>query len=326
MEFEDLYKATLKMLNDKFNINNYPKDKFEIIYKSFYEENQKPSNDINKQILMKIKGEFDLISQEKTNDDSLDSRIKELENIRNNIDKLSVLNDNKDLKDLTRDLSKESREPREHLRDELIIPQIQITNQEKNLNNFKTFIINTCKNNFKINPTLDLKSNIIYPCCLCLPSIIKNKTPYIILSINDGTRNNNYTYVPIINNKWDIWKPITDNYNDINLYNNRWTINIYDFLNNPLDFDEFYSTIFNVIYDKNQDYYSIKIDKIHLFNPNDKIKIILKDGSTVDNQVISIVKENLIININKLTYEDFIDSKVFNYNHQFSLLFKYYLK
>lgn len=321
MDFEELYKATLKMLNDKFGMTTYSKENFQMIYKSFYEENQKPTNEINKQILIRIKGDFDLANQEKTNEDNLDSRVKELEKIRNNIDKLSVLNENKEFKELSSISTSSS-----SIKEDVIIPQIQITNQDKNINNFKTFIINTCRNNFKINPTIDLKTNMIYPCCLCLPAIIKQQTPYIILSINDGTRNNNYTYIPINDNKWDIWRPVMDNYNDINLNNNKWTIIIYDFLNNQIDFSEYYSTIFNVIYNKNEDNYSIKIDKTHHFNKNDKIKIVLKDGTTIDNQILEIIKDNLIINTNNLTYEDFIDAKVFNYNYQFSLVFKYLSK
>ncbi len=100
MDFEELYKATLKMLNDKFGMTTYSKENFQMIYKSFYEENQKPTNEINKQILIRIKGDFDLANQEKTNEDNLDSRVKELEKIRNNIDKLSVLNENKEFKEL----------------------------------------------------------------------------------------------------------------------------------------------------------------------------------------------------------------------------------
>jgi hypothetical protein len=102
-----------------------------------------------------------------------------------------------------------------------------------------------------------------------------------------------------MNNKWDIWKPITENYNEINI-NNKWIISFYDFLNKSIDFDEFYSIIYNVIYDKNEDIYILKIDNIHLFNKNDDIKIIMKDGTSRDNKIIDIKNEKLIINPEKL--------------------------
>ena len=191
---------------------------------------------------------------------------------------------------------------------------------------YKTFIINTIKNNFKITPSIDIKSHTIFPCYLCIPSNIKKETPYIIISINDGIKNNNYTFIPTFENKWDIWKPITENYNEINLNNNKWIINIYDYLNNVIDFEEYYSTIFNVIYEKNEEMYYLKIDNIHLFNKNDRIKLIMKDGSSRDNKIAYIKNDRIVIYPENLEYKDFIDAKIFNYNYQFSLLFKYYIK
>jgi hypothetical protein len=247
MNIDELYNISLKMINDKFKINQYSKDDFLSIYNTIYKNNQTPTNELNKEILKKINQIF---SQPIKTD--IDSRVKELENLRNNIDKLSSVSTSQPI---SSSISK----------DDIIIPQIQITNEDKKIV-YKTFIINTIKNNFKITPSIDIKLNSIYTCCLCIPSIIKNETPYIILSINDGFKNNNYTYIPFFQNKWDIWKPITENYNEINLNNNKWTITIYDFLNKIIDFDDYYSTIYNVIYDKNEDYYILKIDNIHLFN------------------------------------------------------------
>lgn len=312
MDFEELYKTSLKMINDKFGINQYSKEDFLSIYKNFYQENQTPTNELNKEVLKKINQIF---SQPVKTD--IDSRVKELENTRKNIDKLSSLSS--PLSCQNQPISSTI------VKDDIKIPQIQITNEEKHIT-YKTFIINTIKNNFKITPSIDIKSNSIYPCCLCLPSNIKNETPYIILSINDGNKNNNYTYIPTFQNKWDVWKPITENYNEISLNNNRWIINIYDYLNNVIDFDEYYSTIFNVIYDKNEEMYFLKIDNIHLFNKNDRVKIIMKDGSSIDNKIANIKNEKIVIYPDNLEYKDFIDAKLFNYNYQFSLLFKYYIK
>ena len=310
MDFEELYKTSLKMINDKHGINKYSKDDFLIIYKTFYQENKTPTNELNKDVLKKINQIF---SQSIKTD--IDSRVKELENTRNNIDKLSSISSSSQNQPISSTIIKE----------DIKIPQIQITNEEKQIT-YKTFIINTIKNNFKITTTIDVKLNSIFPCCLCLPSNIKNETPYIILSINDGIKNNNYTYIPTFQNKWDIWKPITKNYNELNLNNNKWIINIYDYLNNVIDFDEYYSTIFNVIYDKNEEMFFLKIDNIHLFNKNDKIKLILKDGSSIDNKIANIKNDKIVIYPNNMEYKDFIDAKLFNYNYQFSLLFKYYIK
>lgn len=306
MDIEELYKTSLKMINDKFNINKYSKEDFLILYKTFYKDNQIPTNEINKEVLRKINQIF---SQPIKTD--IEDRVKELEDIRNNINKLSSIT-------ISQPISS-------NIKEDIKIPQIQIMNEDKQVT-YKTFIINTIKNNFKITLSIDIKNNYIFPCCLCIPTNIKNETPYIILSINDGLKNNNYTYIPTIMNKWDIWKPITDNYNEINLNNNKWTIIIYDYLNNIIDFDEYYSIIYNVIYDKNEEMYILKIDNISLFKKNDRIKIIMKDGSSKDNKIADIKNDKIIIYPENLEYNDFIDAKLFNYNNQYSLLFKYYPK
>jgi hypothetical protein len=308
MDFEELYKTSLKMIKDKFGINQYLKEDFLIIYKTFYQENQTATNELNKEVLKKINQIF---SQPVKTD--IDSRVKELENARNNIDKLTSISTQN--QPISSSIAK----------DDMKIPQIQITNEEKQIT-YKTFIINTIKNNFKITPSIDIKSHTIFPCYLCIPSNIKKETPYIIISINDGIKNNNYTFIPTFENKWDIWKPITENYNEINLNNNKWIINIYDYLNNVIDFEEYYSTIFNVIYEKNEEMYYLKIDNIHLFNKNDRIKLIMKDGNSRDNKIAYIKNDKIVIYPENLEYKDFIDAKLFNYNYQFSLLFKYYIK
>jgi hypothetical protein len=298
------------MIKDKFGINQYLKEDFLIIYKTFYKENQTATNELNKEVLKKINQIF---SQPIKTD--IDTRVKELENARNNIDKLTSISSSTQIQPISSSIAK----------DDMKIPQIQITNEEKQIT-YKTFIINTIKNNFKITPSIDIKSHTIFPCYLCLPSNIKKETPYIIISINDGIKNNNYTFIPTFENKWDIWKPITENYNEINLNNNKWIINIYDFLNNIIDFEEYYSTIFNVIYEKNEEMYYLKIDNIHLFNKNDRIKLIMKDGNSRDNKIAYIKNDKIVIYPENLEYKDFIDSKLFNYNYQFSLLFKYCIK
>jgi len=309
MDFEDLYKTSIKMVMDKFNIPNYSREDFSIVYKSLYNQNQPNSYEMNKEVLKKIIHKYQNPNPIKTD---IDTRVKELENLRNNIDKLSNIQSSSSI--LQSSIEKE----------EQSISQIQITNEDKQMT-FKTFIINTIKNNFKITPSIDIKMNSIFPCCLCLPMNIKNQTPYVILSINDGMKNNNYTYIPVIYNKWDIWKPITKNYDEISLNTNKWMISIYNHLNKLIEFEE-YSTIYNVIYDKTEDLYSLKIDNINLFEKNDRIKLILKDGTTQDNKIVDRRDDKIFINPEKLEYKDFIDARLFNYNQQFSLLFKYYSK
>jgi len=350
MNKEQLYTAALKMLNDKYKINEYSKEKFNDIYYNTYKENNlsslNPNNDINKIILFKIKEDYqsneikeiknEKEDEYKTNEEKeviIENKLKELENIRANMNLLSVasLNNFDDNTENSNFINDNENKITNH------IPNIQINNQNPTiLNNFKTFIINTNKNNIKVSPTIDINSNYIYPCCISLPYDIKKITPFIILSINDSIKTINYTYIcHLINNShWDIWKPITDNYSPINLNNNNWNISIIDFRGNIIDLSHYYYNIIDVLENNINKSFSINIDNNNNnnnFDINDKIKIIKEDGSFIDNIILNKIKDNdnnirLIIKKNNLNLSDFINSSIYNYNSQLSLLFKYHSK
>lgn len=330
MDAERLYIACLKMLNDKYALQEYSKENFIAIYNNIYKEHNitTPTNDINKLILIKIKTEVEKtmnnntppLNPEKTINNNpplnLENKLKEIENIRTSMNVISSsigfqdpINDDIVSNNINSNL----------------INTIQINNQDPiMMNRFKSFIINSNKNNFKISPTIDIKTNVIYPCCLCIPAEIKNRTPYIILSINDNIKNVNFTFVPTIcNSTWDIWKPITENYVDINLTNNNWNISIIDHFNNLLNLSYFYSSIHDII--ENKDTFILDIEKPMYFNTGDKIKIIKENGSYVDSMIIN--KNNkIILQKNNLKLDNLIDAKIINYIHQLSLIFKYYSK
>ena len=351
MDIDTLYISCLKMLNDKFNIKEYSKEKFINIYNITYKENNKnpltPINDINKLILIKIKNNveeeinkkeiinYEKIEQDNNNNNNnnnkiiednkfdIENKLKEFENIRAN---MNLITSSIDIKD---NINEEDTNL-----EKIISPikSIQINNQDLSINNkYKTFIINTNKNNFKITINVNILQNNIYPCYLNLPYDIKYKTPYIILSINDNNdKIVNYTFIPKYNNNiWDIWKPITDNYININLNTNNWNINLIDNLNNILDFSNYYSNIKDVLENTSNNTFSLSIDNENNFNINNKIKIIKENGIIIDNIfIIDKNKDNnrIVIKKNNLNLNDFINSKIYNYNNQISLLFKYYSK
>ena len=338
MNSELLYSSCIKMLNDKYNINEYSKEKFLNIYNTTYKENNEnpelPTNNINKLILIKIKNEIEMNIQqmnekpieksieksiEKNKEIDMEKKLKEIELIRSNMNLLSPASDNQEI------INDEIHQPLEKT-----INTIQINNQEPTMfNKFKTFIINTSKNNFKVITKIDINSNYIYPCCLCIPHDIKKITPYIILSINDGMNNNNYTYIlEKTTNIWDIWKPITDNYINININSNNWHINLIDYLGNSIDFSKYYNEIIDVLENREEKIFSLSIKTNEEINyiKNNKIKIIQENGIINDNIIIRIDNNRLIIKKNNLELNDFINSKIYNYNNQLSLLFKYYVK
>ena len=160
---------------------------------------------------------------------------------------------------------------------------------------------------------------------MCVPSIIRKYTPYIIVLINDNISNLSYTFVPDSKNEvWDIWKPVNENYISLGILNSNWNINIYDFSNSLLNFNDFYIDIIEVLEMTNE--FNIKVSNITYFDIKDKIKIILKNNNSYDNIINNINNNNITINKNNLKLDDFINSKVFNYKFQMSLIFKYFPK
>ena len=59
---------------------------------------------------------------------------------------------------------------------------------------------------------IDLNKNLVYPSTIFLPSNIKNKSPFLLLSLNDGISTINYTFIPnkINENGVDLLKKLLD--------------------------------------------------------------------------------------------------------------------
>jgi hypothetical protein len=315
MDSNELYNSCLKMLDDKYNIKSFSKEIFMNIYNDIYKDDlMTPNNNSNKLVLMEVKKKVE--EKKDTPDLDLELKIKEIEKMRSaiiNIKPAIIENEN----DTNNQINMKPQTP------------IQISNYNQVVSQkFKTFIINTFKNNFKINPNININTYNIYPCCISIPIDIKNKTPYIILVISDGTKNNTYIYnpIPIIDATWDIWKPITDDYIDISLNNNNWNISLLDWNYNPIELNE-YLVIINDVLEQNN-YFSLNIgdNKINNFNINDKIKIIKENGENSENRIIDINNNRLFILKGNLKINDFINGKIINFKHNISLTFKYHLK
>ena len=303
---EKLYEIVVKMVKDKHNLNEYSRDKFDKFYYNIFRNNPKPENinNLNKQVLKSIDEDL-LIKQPEEIDDSIDDKIKEYEKQRANVNIIA--------KNLIEQQNQQL---------EINKPVNNYINIDNNYHNGRSFIINTIKNGFNINNKYNNYN--IYPAYLCIPSCIKNATPYIILGITDGNNNITYTFIPdVINNIWDIWKPVNDKYNNISLDNN-WNINLYDYSNNYINFNKFYVDILEVLED--DQYFNCKIKKNHNFMIDDKIKINFNNNISYDYNIININDDIISINKNNIQIDNFINSRIFNYKNQFSLIFKIFPK
>ena len=327
MDSNLLYQSCLKMLNDKYNINDFSKDIFFNIYSNIYKNagTTIPNNDLNKAVLIEIKTQIENNINNNNNNnidikdknEDLELKIKEMEALRSSIAKMNItIQPSQQLEIESQPAIISNQQP----------IKIITYQQPLNINKFKTFIVNTTKNNFRIITNIDIKYHVIYPCSICIPTDIKNKTPYLILVLSDGIKQINYTYIPnnVYNSIWDIWNPIIDNYIDITLTNNNWIITLIDYLNNPIDLNEYHGIVNDVLLVDNN--YILNINNIQYFSINDRIKIVKNNGHIVDNIINNIDDNTISINKNKLNLDDFIESKIINYKHNISITFKYHLK
>jgi hypothetical protein len=331
-----LYDICLKMIKDKHKLNEYSIDKFNTFYfQVFNNSNENDNiNDLNKLVLKKINE--DIIFNSKQND-TIQNKIIELQNIRANMNMNANANANMNGNvnaNINANINgnvNANINGNEIINNEIInddndlkisssanIKYIKIDNLANN--NGRSFIINTIKNNFNINNKYN--NNKIFPSYLCIPSIIKKYTPYIIIGIMDEHTNITYTFIlDKIGDTWDIWKPVNDNYININVNSSQWNISLYDYTNNYIDLKQYYVNVLEILEINNL--YKIKVSNPNFFNIHDNIKIIFNNNILIDNTIINKDNENNIyINMNNIKIEQFINSKIFNLKYQLSIIFK----
>jgi hypothetical protein len=313
---EKLYEIVIKMVKDKHNLNEYSRDKFDKFHYQIFRNNSNPENinNLNKQLLKSIDEDCSIKQPDDTEINStLDDKIKEYEKQRANVNII------------TKGIIEPEIEQQQQVQPldvNIPINNYKYINIDNNYHNGRSFIINTIKNSFNI---INKYNNYnIYPAFLCVPSTIKNNTPYIILGITDGNNNITYTFIPeVINNVWDIWKPVNEKYNNISLANN-WNINLYDYSNNYINFNDFYIDILEVLEDDK--FFNCKIRKNHNYMINDRIKIIFNNNISHDFNINNINDDIISINKNNVKLDQFINSRIFNFKNQISLIFKIFPK
>lgn len=213
---------------------------------------------------------------------------------------------------------------------------------------YKTFIINSLnrdwdktplRNNIKFSVPLSLDTNLFYLDTLCLPTFVRNITPYVIINVSDGNKRIFYTLLPLATStgcsKWDVWKPI-QNAENIVLGHKNWSLKLYDFYNNELDLGADDIQIVEVKKDDKVDNkFTIKlqVDKHSYdnnFTPNDNMILRANNTKLHYNTILHYDKDTGTMTIvdkkNKLKPEDFINSKIMNCNNQFSCIIKYCYK
>jgi len=335
--------ACRKMINDKFDIELDEKELMNIIdglVETIHDEfntNELNIKEMNNIILGKVK---DIVSNKsvddnkaseiKLDDDLINIKLQELESRRKAIPEFS-----------TRNIEETPKERHENI---VYKPNpISITVPKNKKNNFKTLMINSInrdwikqplRNNIKFGMSLDTNHHLFFPHCMCLPSFVKNITPYVLMIISDGTKSIYYSFTTDCgqnNGKWDIWKTV-ENPENISLIGKIWSIKLLDFTNNELNLGEDKCKIIQAIQNDNSNVSNVSNEICLKYDKDigNNIAIKLKNNKTIyksitQTQTINEEKSFTICE-DDLDITDFIDAHILNVDEQLSFIIKYCYK
>lgn len=204
-----------------------------------------------------------------------------------------------------------------------------IMNNKKNIN-YKTLIINSYnrdwtiynnRNNLSLSINIDLTKNIIEPKKLLMPKYVKNITPYITMTINDGKKTQKFQFILSVSvgdgacndisvgGNWDTWIIMNNELDTINnivlLSNKEWVISFTDFLNNELELGSDCININRIIKTFNDNQYNIITEKtdmleyngyrLNLINKYDNILLKTSDDNDILLKVLEIDDNNITV-------------------------------
>lgn len=221
-----------------------------------------------------------------------------------------------------------------------------IINSKKNIG-YKNLIINSYnrdwtiyndRNNLSLSVNIDLNKNVIEPKKLLMPKYIKNTTPYITMTINDGKKSQKFQFImgDSSGGHWDTWVIINnerDNLNNIiNLNNKDWVITFVDFLNTELKLGSDNINISRISRTFEDNQYIITIDKRDLIlyneyyldylNKYDNILLKTSDDEEVRLKIIEIA-DNAITVLSDRNILDYTDGTLLNYKAQYTIALTY---
>ncbi len=221
-----------------------------------------------------------------------------------------------------------------------------IINSKKNIG-YKNLIINSYnrdwtiyndRNNLSLSVNIDLNKNVIEPKKLLMPKYIKNTTPYITMTINDGKKSQKFQFImgDSSGGHWDTWVIINnerDNLNNIiNLNNKDWVITFADFLNTELKLGSDNINISRISRTFEENQYIITIDKRDLIlyneyyldylNKYDNILLKTSDDEEVRLKIIEIA-DNAITVLSDRNILDYTDGTLLNYKAQYTIALTY---
>ncbi len=170
-----------------------------------------------------------------------------------------------------------------------------------------------------------------------MPKNIKDKTPYITMSIGDSKFTQKLIFIlksSNSDNKWDTWENAnTDNDNLLLINTKNWHINFTDFINNELDMGADGINIIE-IKEKQNNEFDLTIDngnkKLYsdfgVCNIYDNLLIKTNNGDNIQCKILNIDDNILTVYIENIEKKELMNASLLNYKEQYSIIMSYYQK
>ena len=227
-----------------------------------------------------------------------------------------------------------------------ILEKLEVLSREKTKVIYKNIVINSYNRDWCNNPNrnklsftinIDLLKNNIKIDRLLLPKLIKYKTSFVTMTINNNKHAQKIIFILKTSsneNAWDIWENINSD-NILLITAKNWHISFTDFLNNDLDMGQDNIDIIEVednlnnIYDltiNNGDKMKYDSFSVSLINKYDNILIKTNLGDNIQGKVLNIADNILSVYIENIEKKILMNSSLLNYKGQYTIMMSYCLK
>ena len=224
-----------------------------------------------------------------------------------------------------------------------ILEKLEVLSREKTKVIYKNIVINSynrdwCnspnRNKLSFTINIDLLKNNIKIDRLLLPKLIKYKTSFVTMTINNNKHAQKIIFILKTSsneNAWDIWENINSD-NILLITAKNWHISFTDFLNNDLDMGQDNIDIIEVednlnnIYDltiNNGDKMKYDSFGVSLINKYDNILIKTNLGDNIQGKVLNINDNILSVYIENIEKKILMNSSLLNYKGQYTIMMSY---
>ena len=224
-----------------------------------------------------------------------------------------------------------------------ILEKLEVLSREKTKVSYKNIVINSynrdwCnspnRNKLSFTINIDLLKNNIKIDRLLLPKLIKYKTSFVTMTINNNKHAQKIIFVLKTSsneNAWDIWENINSD-NILLITAKNWHISFTDFLNNDLDMGQDNIDIIEVE-DNLNNIYELTINNgdkmqydsfgVSLINKYDNILIKTNLGDNIQGKVLNINDNILSVYIENIEKKILMNSSLLNYKGQYTIMMSY---